>query len=148
MQKLKFQHHYFSVTRSLNHSNMLVLVLDFINWCWIIKNGSYQYWKLFLLFCRIKNRNILLLHIINVFTVTFAKKYIMFTSNILMEVYHSFYENVKQQQLFLNIEIFQPISILEWFLKDHVKLKTEEMAAENSNLHHRNNLNIFNYIKT
>ncbi len=64
-----------------------------------------------------------------------------------MVVYHSFYENVKQQ-LFLNIEIFQPISILEWFLKDHVKLKTEEMAAENSHLHHRNNLNIFNYIKT
>ncbi len=57
-----------------------------------------------------------------------------------MVVYHSFYENVKQQQLFFNIEIFQPISILEWFMK------TKEMAAENSNLHHRNNLNICNYI--
>ncbi len=31
-------------------------------------------------------------------------------------------------------------SILEWFLKDHVKLKTGVMIVENSALHHRNKL--------
>ncbi len=35
----------------------------------------------------------------------------------------------------------QQISILEWFLKDHVTL-TEVMAAEISALHHRNKLHV------
>ncbi len=30
------------------------------------------------------------------------------------------------------------LSILEWFLKDNVTLKTGEIAAENSALHHKN----------
>jgi len=32
------------------------------------------------------------------------------------------------------------ISILEWFLKDHVTLQTRVMIDENAALHHRNKL--------
>ncbi len=53
-----------------------------------------------------------------------------------------FSRNIKQQKQFLTLKIIrmfleQQISILEWFLKDHV---TEDWSndAENSAVHHRN----------
>ncbi len=40
------------------------------------------------------------------------------------------------------------ISILEWFQKDHVPMKTRVMTAENSALHHMNKLHLnIQYIK-
>ncbi len=42
----------------------------------------------------------------------------------------------------------QKINILEWFLKDHVTLKTEVMNdAENLALYHRNNVLQYNHIE-
>ncbi len=41
----------------------------------------------------------------------------------------------------------QQISILEWFVKDHVTLKDWSNDAENTALHHRNKLHLKNILK-
>ncbi len=60
------------------------------------------------------------------------------------KIYHSFHKNIKQLftvliliRAIINwapiiIVIDQQIGILEWFLKDHVTLKTKVMAAKKS----------------
>jgi len=41
-----------------------------------------------------------------------------------MVIYHSFYKNIKQHNHFQPMFHEQLIIILEWFLKDHMPLKT------------------------
>ncbi len=48
-------------------------------------------------------------------------------------MYHCFPQNIKYAAVFNKIFFLeQQISILEWFLKDHVTLKTGVVAADNS----------------
>ncbi len=59
---------------------------------------------------------------------------------ILEKENHSFNKNVSTTFMIdnnNNVFLEQQISILEWFLKDHMTLKID---AENSALHHRNKL--------
>ncbi len=52
-------------------------------------------------------------------------------------MYYSFYKTVRKQ-IVNNKKCF--LSILEWFLKDHVTLKAGVMMQKISALHHRNNI--------
>ncbi len=61
---------------------------------------------------------------------------------ITLKKYYGFHKKIKATQLFstfIIIEIFlkHQISILELFLKDHVTLKTEVMAAKNPALNEK-----------
>ncbi len=47
------------------------------------------------------------------------------------DMYNGFPKNIKQHR---KIVSWAPISVWEWFLKDHVTIKTGVMAAENSAL--------------
>ncbi len=53
------------------------------------------------------------------------------------KICHCFHKNIMQHNCY---HAEHQISILEWFLKDHVTLKTKVMATENSSFHHRNKL--------
>ncbi len=60
-----------------------------------------------------------------------------------------FHKNNKQHNLFIivtiNIDNKCFLSILEWFLKDHVTLKTGVMASKNSALWSQEKINIKKY---
>ncbi len=63
-------------------------------------------------------------------------------------MHHHFHKNIKLQTFFFHFDNKKCYlsTKSEWFLKDHVTLKTEVMAAENSASHHRNRF-IFKYVK-
>ncbi len=59
-------------------------------------------------------------------------------------MYHGFLQNIKQHNCFLeytdNNKKYFLSGILEWFLKDHVTLKTGVMMLKIQRHHHRNTL--------
>ncbi len=67
---------------------------------------------------------------------------LMFCGNLCIPSYKSFHKNIKQPFSALII-IEQQISISDWFLKDHVTLKTGVMMLKIQLWHHRNKLICF-----
>ncbi len=57
-------------------------------------------------------------------------------------MFYSFHKNIKQH----NYIDLKKKCILEWFLKDHVALKTGVMMLKNTALHHRNKFHFKMYL--